>query len=305
MESKHPEIKKLHKIRLERARQLLEKETPTCSQVGTDLALVPVVPRGVPLRPRAGSQGFMMLQHCWNCGSADHKLSTCPTKPEALQLVALEKKMRAIVASQNKQETHLRTHFKYVQLVQKSAAYSARKAQRTSVVEARCQIDLIRASPKEFCRMCIGDGLLHDLEGAPCFSDKCKADAGEEGVLGPMSDSNSSGIRDVTRDSVWYRCTVCQRKRRVISVSLLFRPVGGNVKSMSYAVLSMWNCVEGASITYTCKQLNLPKKIVMKYFKMARKIMAWDAERRQSQFVFGCLPDGHTADVEADEACFF
>ena len=77
------------------------------------------------------------------------------------------------------------------------------------------------------------------------------------------------------------------------------------MKSLSLAVMSMWNCVQGADVTYTCKQLQLKPNIVMTFYKLARRIMAWDAERRQSEFVFGCLPDGQTCDVEADEACFF
>ena len=81
--------------------------------------------------------------------------------------------------------------------------------------------------------------------------------------------------------------------------------MGSNVKSMTYSVLCMWNCVQGADTTYTCKQLGLEKKIVMRYYRTARRIMAWDAERRQSELVFGCLPGGQTTDVEADEACFF
>ena len=87
--------------------------------------------------------------------------------------------------------------------------------------------------------------------------------------------------------------------------SLLFRSVASNVKSLTYSVLCMWNCVQGADITYTCKQLGLEKQIVMRYYQTARRIMAWYAERRQSEFVFGCLADGQTTDVEADEACFF
>ena len=153
--------------------------------------------------------------------------------------------------------------------------------------------------------MCIEDGLLADLEGAPCFVADCTGADRTHGVLGPLTETQTCDSRDVSYDTVWYRCKACQKKRSVLTGSSLFRSVGGNVKSLSFAVLSMWNCVQGADFTYTFKQLVLDKQIVGRYYRTARKIMAWDAERRQSEFVFGCLPHGQTADVEADEACFF
>ena len=77
------------------------------------------------------------------------------------------------------------------------------------------------------------------------------------------------------------------------------------MKSISLGVACFWNCVEDATVTYTCKQLKLKKRFVMHFYRLARQIMAWDAVRRQGLIVFGCLPGGLTADVEADEACFF
>jgi hypothetical protein len=308
MSSQHRETRKLHAVRLDKARALLGSSTKAAEDGGCTEAIVPATGGSKKERkPRkhGGSRGKKMLQHCWNCGSPDHKIRSCPTRPEELRIVQIEQKCRGLILKEFKREAKLVTHLKYVQLVQRSRAYEERALQRSLVEEQRSQIELLRATPFEFCSLCIEDRLLRNLKNTPCVHPDCKTTYEEKGVLGDLKFSKNPKDRDASMANVWYRCDTCRRKTSVLTGSLLFPPGGHGMKSVTLGVCCMWNCVEGASVTYTCKQLKLKKYVVRHYYDLARRIMAFDAIRREQAIVFGCLPDGATCDVEADEASFF
>ena len=82
--------------------------------------------------------------------------------------------MVGALAHRNRKIAQYEKHLKYVQVLQRSSEYDARKSQRSVVKEARAQIALMRASPYDLCRMCQEDGLLSDLEGVPCFLEACQ-----------------------------------------------------------------------------------------------------------------------------------
>ena len=63
----------------------------------------------------------------------------------------------------------------------------------------------------------------------------------------------------------------------------------------------MWAAVEGWSIAQTCRALNICDVTAAKYMRLAQEIISWDAAVLQDDIVFGFLPDGITAEIEADE----
>ena len=141
---------------------------------------------------------------------------------------------------------------------------------------------------------------MGELAGTPCVNPKC-----ETGVLGKLKCSKKNKSQDVSLGTVWYRCDSCTKKHSVVLGNPLFKCLGHGCKAANFVVVCFWNCVQGATLTYTCKQLMLRKKFVGWCYGLARKIMAWDARQRQEEFQFGHLPEGQTCDVEADEASFF
>lgn len=69
------------------------------------------------------------------------------------------------------------------------------------------------------------------------------------------------------------------------------------------AVRAWWNYIEDAPLSYTCRQMNRSEDLIRRFYAIARVICAWDAERRQSKYVFGHRGP-LTTTFEADESRF-
>ena len=75
---------------------------------------------------------------------------------------------------------------------------------------------------------------------------------------------------------------------------------GYGIKEQS---LAYWNCLHGATVTFTVKQLGIHEETVSRYYKTCRRICAHDAVRMQNEIVFGGRYP-KTTDIEYDEHCF-
>ncbi|CAK0841896.1 unnamed protein product, partial [Prorocentrum cordatum] len=233
----------------------------------------------------------------------------------AVRLQARERELVARAREHAGKKGKIVTHLKYVSLKQRSVAYEGRPAQRSMVQPARTVKALLRMNPRDFTMACIEDGLLPQMQGAPCAMPGCiardeknevlllgshgKGSAWERSttqcVLGSLHARKNAGASDVTVHTVY----------SVASGSLIFHRLGGGSTSLTDQVVAFWNCVEDMPVTATCKQLGLSEQVVGAFYKKARAIMAADAERRQQTIIFGQLPGGETSDFEADESCFF
>ena len=91
------------------------------------------------------------------------------------------------------------------------------------MAESRSGLELIRATPYELCRLCIEDALLRDLAETPCVNPRCQPSKGEKGLLSKLRFGKKRLDRNISTQSVWYRCTQCQRKCSAHTGSLLFR----------------------------------------------------------------------------------
>ncbi len=310
-EDLHPEVAQLRAIQVEEAMVVLGAEAPS-------VELEQVVPlpalryrqgfRGRKRRGR-GSSSARTLQHCWCCGSIDHKTVTCKFRPEAQRLAALERFYLEKAKQNNKKKAKIVSHLKYVNLRQRSAMYSERPAQRSQVPAKRSAKQLLQMDPCNFVKCCIGDKLIVDLEGHPCVRPACfrggQGTPEASGTLGKLTALNYPASMDVSTRSVWHRCKKCGGKYSVTFGSMLFPKVGGNLVSLTDNVVAFWACVHDCSVTTCCKMLGLSEQVVRDFYATARRIMSADALRKQAAIVFGQLPDNKTCDFEPDEAQFF
>ena len=229
VEDLHPEVAQLHAIQVEEALVALGQSQPE------DPAPLPAVAnrsglRGRKRRRSKGSRGLRTLQHCWACGSVDHKTNTCQEVQAEVRLRALEKQLVASAKEKNKRKARVVTHLKYVNLVQRTAEYDARPAQRSLVPAARGAKALLRMDPSMFTKACIADKLILDLEGHPCVMPGCfrgSSEAAGRRVLGKLTALNDPPSLDVSTKSVWHRCKRCGSKYSVTFGSPLFPKVGG------------------------------------------------------------------------------
>lgn len=303
----HPEVARLRAIQVEEAREALGKGAPDV------IAPLPSLKRKRRVSCRAprkskGSRGGHSLQHCWVCGSIDHKTTTCPDKPEAVKLRALENQLVARARENNKRKMRLVTHLKYINLNQRSASYEGRPAQCSHVRPSRTLKEMLRMDALAFTKCCIEGSLLANLEGAPCILPGCFNGCDEPGAkrrLGHLSGSKAAGELDVKSQSVFYRCRQCHGKYTVTFGSSLFSKVGGGAASLTDNVVGFWNCVHDVPLTTCCKMLGLSEAVVRGFYDTARGIMAAAALRKQGAIVFGELPDNKTCDFEPDESSFF
>ena len=191
MKGAHREVQQLHAIQLEKALAMLgadvEVSTPSVPAVQTRRERNP--------RKKGGSQGKRFLQHCWNCGAIAHKIRSCPTRPDELQIVEIEKRCRGQIACEMRKEAKLVTHLKYVNLAQRSQSYTDKPAQRSDVAEKWAQIDMTRASAIELCKMCLEVGLLRSLTGTPCVNPDCEPRWDRKGFSDLSDTARSRNIR--------------------------------------------------------------------------------------------------------------
>jgi predicted nucleic acid-binding Zn ribbon protein len=304
----HPEVAKLRTMQLEDAREVLAglpvDQPPEPAQESR-------LPRGRKPRKQGGSRGGSTLQHCWVCGSIDHKTVTCPDQPEEVRIKAQERQLRAANLLANRRRAVIVTHLKYVSLHQRTPSYEQRPSHSASVRPARTGKELLRMSAYDFVKAQIEDKVLMDLQGAPCTQPGCFSGSavhvhGDRArVLGRLSRSRTCTDLDVSLKTVCYRCLCCRTPVAVTHGSVMFSKVGGGAASLTDNVLAFFNCVHDVSVTATCKQLGLSEPVVRGFYDTARTIMERGALRRQKLIVFGGLADNKTADIEPDEAQFF
>jgi ribosomal protein L32 len=265
----------------------------------------PLFPEGLKKKGqkrRHKSRAVVQLQNCTICGSADHKRNTCDQKglvtvdSKCLKALALQKvkKLAAVVA-----------RLKYTPLHQRTSAYNKRPLQRSRAEVHRGFVELSRMDPEELTNALIEDGLLPELDGAPCPNVKCEQQSKGYGKVRGMGKLCKAKVTDKTLDmlcirNVWHRCMSCRCRIPVTRGVPLFE--GATWPSL--ALLAYWNCVEGVDMTACVRQLKVSEELVRRWYHTARVIMAEDALKRQESIVFG-RPGSETTDIEADESSFF
>ena len=213
--------------------------------------------------------------------------------------------LKALALQKTKRLAATVARLKYTPLHQRTQEYESRPTKRMRAAVERSFLGLSRLSPAELTRALVEDGLLPDLEGAPCPNLKCEQQTcgyGSRRVLGKLSASREvdTTVDVLSRENVSYRCQACRCRVPVTRGVPLFE----NCTWPSLALLAFWNCLEGVDITTTVQQLSVCDDLVRRWHQATQVIMAEDALQRQGRIKFGCRGTS-TTDVEADETCFF
>ena len=159
-------------------------------------------------------------------------------------------------------------------------------------------------SPSELASSLHAAQWLDNLQGKPCPAPACENTPEREGrsrTLGKLviTKEGQSVGGDLTFAVMFHRCATCRQRCAAVHRN----PLLGNVRNLSDLTAAWWNCVEGISATSTARQLQADPDLVSGWYQQARRIMRWDALRRQAQIRFGCR-GCQTTDIEADESKF-
>ena len=270
------ETRQLMLIQQEEARAVLAEAEEPCSP-----------PPSNDIRPKAklrrtASRARVQLSHCSVCGSNSHRAPTCPQRTAPSDAALRDAKDAAL--SKNRRKVRLTSRLKYTNVLQRTQAYRSKASQRSRTAVSRDFLTLSRMKPLELVQALIQDGLLRDLEGTSCTNPNCKQHQrfGKKAVLGPLVEGQTI-LEDISRRSLCYRCQACRARVTVNAGSPLFSSVGAGQHSMSMAVLAMWNCVQGISLTHSVLQLNINATVVGRRFGCIGKNFLLQALQHRSR----------------------
>lgn len=294
----HPEIKKL------RAMQMVEASDILSGQAKQQ-ALAVVAGPSKPTKRRYMPSARVLLPHCSVCGQTTHKRQACPHR--ALQGEGLEAPQRSAVALahlRNKKQAAVVSRLKYTQVQLRTAAYEDRASKMTRAPLSRDFLGISRATPEALTLAMLEDGLLDDLTGVPCPRQECQESPTEgflssKKALGKLCFNNCRS-NNITTKTAYHRCDACRGRQGVHLHNPIFEDFCGKGSlGLNYALLAMWNCVEGVPIAITVRQLNIHEGLCAHYYRRANVIMAAEAHRKQKQLVWG-LGSNKTVEVEID-----
>lgn len=160
------------------------------------------------------SKAVVQIHNCLICGSSEHKRSTCPQNRQAA-LVQSSRNLRELALRKVKKEAALVARLKYTPVHQRTEEYESRPTQRSRAMVSRSFLDFARMRPDELTRALIDDGLLPDLEGAPCPNVKCRQQTRgycNDQKLGRLSCATKVDLTFdlLSRENVCYRCKACR-----------------------------------------------------------------------------------------------
>ena len=256
----HPEARKLHKIKLARARRASQDIVRV--EVGASALGKPAGDKNKSRsRVATATKARKFLKNCLLCGKHGCVTSKCPLRGDPEELQRIEDSLRNQTVPLNledKRRLRLVAHLKYVDLSQRSIAYDRKnRASRTPL--SRALEDLMCATPGLLTHILIEGGLLPSLAGSACTDPKCNMQRGrctEARTLGALIVLSNSDSKIIGMRSVYYRCVTCRTKYAITQGSLVFPPVPG-AYGVRKRALCYWNYVHGAPMVLTAKQLRL------------------------------------------------
>jgi len=314
-EEEHPEMKRLRLLQMVEASKVLAGE-----QKNVALAVVKryegqsAKGKVRTRRRNLQSRAAILLGHCSVCGSIAHREPTCPYKDRTAPLVPVSRGSKSLAWELHKDLARTVARLKYTRISIRGPGYrvgSVKKGLRAKHLSRapvrRTQLSMSRATPSALHGMLKEDGILYDLKGLPCPSPKCKARGSPvpdpDAVLGKLCTDDKAG-RNINLATACHRCNLCRLRHPVTLHNPLFTGlVGRHSKGVTPCVLSWWNCLEGASITYTRRQLGINEDTVGDYYARCQEIMAEDAVRRQGLIKWG-TGTTKTVEVEIDASVF-
>lgn len=304
-QSMHPQVRELHDMNL----AVIQEAEGNPAE--TFIAVVQASTRSErkSKRQRAtATRASKFLKNCLLCGHHGHVTSSCSKRTDEEYLAVEERRLQETedLSRIEKRRRKLIAHLKYTNIEQRTAAYEARNRHAARVPVMRSFSELDRATPSELVCMHLKDGLLMSLEGLPCPVEACAEEkttgCSQDSVLGQLRTTSKAMYATVTRRSVWYACLKCRRPVPVNRGSAIF-PVAIGGYGVTQNTLCYWNCVHGATQTFTALQLGLSEDFVATSYRHCRRICAQEALRMQSQIKFGGR-GSKTTDIEWDEHCF-
>ena len=312
----HPEVKKLRKLQQIEASQVLLGEVKEAALAAmpdsqAEPAALAVAasslagPEQVKAKRRYKPTSRILLPHCEVCGSIDHKRQTCPLRD--LQGSGNEDRQLSLVRTaylKNKQIAATASRLKYTRIAVRTAGYEERPSCRARASVARTWLSYSRAMPGQLADMLEEDGLLINLVGVPCPREKCRVSKQEgylssKKTLGQRCHNDEKG-HNIELKTVWHRCDTCSVKQQITLHNPIFAGfTGKSAHGVSMALLAFWNCVEGASLVFTIRQLNIHENTCRAYYDRAKVIMAAGAHRLQREVTWG-TGTSKTVEVEID-----
>ena len=133
--------------------------------------------------------------------------------PSSLEQIVQNKKAKVPPFSEvsEKKQQRARTLFKSVPEAQRAKAWSEKPARKALEPQSRTGLEPRRYSPVELVQAMVADGILLDLQGAPCESQSCRQwGARETPVLGKLGASKNGRTpgQDIDLHNVCYRSFV-------------------------------------------------------------------------------------------------
>jgi hypothetical protein len=205
---------------------------------------------------------------------------------------------------QNKKIAAVVSRLKYTQIELRATTYENRATHMSRAPLLRDFIALSRAAPGAMAKMLEEDRLILDLRGMPCPRKAChvsskKGFVSSDKVLGRRCCNNERGL-NIGLFTVWHKCDCCGVRQSIGLHNPLYAGfIGRSSWGITYATLAMWNCVEGATQSFTVRQLNIGERACRSFYDRACIIMAAEAIRLQKDIVWG-VGSSKTVEVELD-----
>ena len=297
----HPEIRRL------RAKQAIEASSILQGEDKNNAMAVYSGKAAADLRKKAkrsySPTARVLLPHCLHCGHTHHKSPKCPYK----NVDGSDTPGHALVSlahQQNKQIARIVSKLKYTQIDVRAPGYESRATSMARAPLHMSFLSMARATVQGFVKMLDDEELITDLKGAPCPREKCKTSEkvgfiSSHKLLGHRIIRNNQGP-NINRRSAYHRCDTCGTRQLISMGNPIFRGfTGPGSYGISIVTMAMWNCVEGVTLSVSCRQLNINQKTCQAYYDRASLIMAFEAHRLQDAIIWG-TGTSKTVEVEID-----
>jgi hypothetical protein len=134
----------------------------------------------------------------------------------------------------------------------------------------RSFLSLSRAAPGALADALEEDMRIVNLKGVPCPWEACETSSKEgfisnQKILGKRCVKNERGPH-INTASVWHKCDSSGVRQSVGLYNPLYAGfLGRGGHGITHAKLAMWNCVEGTTLSFTVRQLNIGEKYCRAY----------------------------------------
>ena len=243
-----------------------------------DEALTALIEHSARVRTRSrSSSATRMVRICLACGSRKHRTDTCTSRTAEVVERWAQMKLWKGARNRHSRKEKLIARLKYSPIHQR--LQDDRPAKRARTSQGMTGYEISQLAPHDSVLYHKSVGLLEELRGVACPSAACKeaVSKGDPGnhTLGELRKGRRRH-KDISLKSVYHVCNACSK---ACSVRLNNPVYPGGVRgtiAVNKATRAFWNCVHGASETFTALDLGVGEKKVQEWCRLVRTITAMD-----------------------------